>query len=95
MRINTCYDASKFHVATATLRDDTVHPENIAVASIVQINTISADEIDLDFEFTRPDGKIITRYYKGTYSDVSIEGRYLSFLSLTYTNKYVVLYYLF
>jgi hypothetical protein len=48
-------------------------PENIAVSSAVHINAISADEIELDFEFTRPDGEIITGRYKGTYSDVSTE----------------------
>ncbi|TXE20315.1 hypothetical protein ES692_00560 [Psychroserpens burtonensis] len=73
MRINTGYDPSNIHLATTILRDYTVRPENIAVASIVHINAISADEIDLDFEFTRPDGEIITGRYKGSYSDVSTE----------------------
>jgi hypothetical protein len=73
MRINTGYNDSKFHLATAILRDYTVRPENIAVSSNVQINAISADEIDLDFEFTRPDGEIITGSYKGGYSNVSEE----------------------
>jgi hypothetical protein len=73
MRINSDYDASNIHLATTILRYHTLLPENIAVSSAVHINAISADEIELDFEFTRPDGEIITGRYKGTYSDVSTE----------------------
>lgn len=73
IRINSDYDASNIHLATTILRYHTLLPENIAVSSVVHINTISADEIDLDWEFTRPDGEIITGSYKGTYSDVSTE----------------------
>jgi hypothetical protein len=35
------------------------------------INSISADKIDLLFEFTRPNGEIITGHYKGTCSNIS------------------------
>lgn len=73
MRVNTDYDASKFYLAKAILRDDTVRSENIAVSSVVHINAISADEIDLNFEFMRPDGEIITGIYKGEYSNVSTD----------------------
>jgi|GEM_PF-3425454 len=73
MRINTDYDASNIHLATTILRYHTLLPENIAVSSAVHINAISADEIELDWEFTRPDGEIITGSYKGSYSDVSTE----------------------
>ena len=43
------------------------------VSSTMHINTISADEIDLNFEFMRPDGQFITGSYKGGYSDVNTE----------------------
>ena len=73
MRIKTGYDASNIHLATTILKDFTVRAENIAVASSVRINGMSAGEIDLYFEGTRPDGEIITRSYKGAYSDISPE----------------------
>jgi hypothetical protein len=34
---------------------------------------MSTDEIDLYFEFMRPDGEIITGSYKGAYSDIRPE----------------------
>jgi len=53
------------------LGHDDARIRNRAVSSSVIIHSISADEIDLDFEFTREDGEIITGNYKGTYVDAS------------------------
>ena len=49
------------------LRHNDPRVSNIAVSSFINIKSISIDEIDLDFEFTRPDGEIITGSYTGTY----------------------------
>ena len=37
----------------------------------MHINSISEDKIDLLFEFTRPNGEIVTGHYKGPWSNIS------------------------
>jgi hypothetical protein len=41
---------------------------NRAVSSFIRIESISANEIDLNFEFTREDGEMVKGSYKGTYT---------------------------
>ena len=73
MRTNKGYVHSVLYLGTTILEYYDANPENLTVSSLVNINAISANEIDLDFEFTRPGGEIVIGSYKGGYLDVSTE----------------------
>ncbi|MGY6648290.1 hypothetical protein [Wenyingzhuangia sp. IMCC45574] len=45
---------------------------NIATSSLLTINSISNNSIDLIYEFTKPSGEIVSGQYKGTYTDNSL-----------------------
>ena len=53
-----------------TILDDT---ENgfMATNTTVNINSLSASQIDFDFSFTREDGQIIVGNYSGSFNDIS------------------------
>ena len=53
-----------------TILDDTVSGF-MATNTTVNINSLSSNQIDFDFSFTREDGEIITGNYSGNYTDIS------------------------
>jgi hypothetical protein len=65
------FNISKIYAALEILGYDGASPENIAISSVMHIKAISADKRALDFEFTRPNGEIITEVFKDAYSEVS------------------------
>ena len=67
IRENADFENFSILAGNTILRHNDPRVSNIAISSSVNIKSISIDEIDLDFEFTRPDGEIITGSYKGTY----------------------------
>lgn len=67
IRENADFDNFSILAGNTILRHNDPRVSNIAVSSLININSISIDKIDLDFEFTRPDGEIITGSYTGTY----------------------------
>tara|TARA_R110002096_G_scaffold275407_5_gene469150 strand:+ start:2125 stop:2640 length:516 start_codon:yes stop_codon:yes gene_type:complete len=67
IRENADFDNFSILAGNTILRHNDPRVSNIAVSSFINIKSISIDEIDLDFEFKRPDGEIITGSYTGTY----------------------------
>ncbi|WP_339923129.1 hypothetical protein [uncultured Cyclobacterium sp.] len=67
IRENADFENLSILAGNTILRYNDPRVRNIAVSSSVNIKSISVDEIDLEFEFIRPDGEIITGSYKGTY----------------------------
>ena len=53
-----------------TILDDTANGF-MATNTSVTINSLSSDQIDFDFSFSREDGAIITGNYSGNYIDIS------------------------
>lgn len=67
LRENADFNNNLILSGNTILGHDDPRVNNVAVSSFVNIKSISMDEIDLEFEFIRPDGEIVTGSYKGSY----------------------------
>lgn len=71
LRENTNYKDLIITDGNTILGHDDARIKNRAVSSFITIHSITTDEIDLDFQFTREDGEIITGNYNGNYSNIN------------------------
>jgi len=71
LRENTNYNDLLITDGNTILGHDDARIKNRAVSSSITIHSITTNEIDLDFKFTREDGKIITGNYSGNYTNIN------------------------
>lgn len=71
LRENTNYNNLIIKDGNTILGHDDARIRNRAIRSSVTIHSITTNEIDLDFNFTREDGEVVTGNYKGFFTNIS------------------------